>query len=80
MTGRHCVYCGHPGVLLIGRGIVVCPSHRDLVRFDPSYVLRSRHGIARAPRPEARPAQSAPIARDATLGSRAPDPGPAGLR
>jgi len=73
-----CVYCGAAGNRLVGRGVTVCPSHRDLVRCDPAYVLRSDHGVARATRPEARPAPSAAIARDARVGGAAPDPRAAG--
>jgi hypothetical protein len=69
MTSSSCVYCGDPGRLLVGRGVVVCPSHRELVRLDPAYVLRSSHGITRATRPETRPAQGSALARDDHLGT-----------
>lgn len=72
MTAARCVYCGDPGRLLVGRGVVVCKSHRDLARCDPAYVLRSTHGVSSASRSEARPAQGSAITRDDRVGRHGP--------
>lgn len=68
-SARRCAYCGDQGRLLVGHGVVVCPSHRELVRVDPTYALRSDYGVASAPRSEARAAPRSAVTRNDRLGA-----------